>query len=88
MIGTNDINGNVEIAAAPTPLGKLIDDTGIVSNRSAAGKHVWLLDNYAAFSKDAGYRATWMSDSLHPNDAGYVVLGRAMYDAIKPFVSP
>jgi len=26
MIGTNDINGNVDVAAAPTRLGKLIDD--------------------------------------------------------------
>jgi len=24
-----------------------------------------------------------MSDSLHPNDAGYVVLGTAMYQAIR-----
>ncbi|MET0790784.1 MAG: SGNH/GDSL hydrolase family protein [Polyangiaceae bacterium] len=116
MIGTNDINGNIETANAPKRLGKLIDDIvtrapnalvvvatiiaiandgtnqkvqaynaalpGLVSTRASAGKHVVLLDNYAAFSKDSSYRTTLMYDYLHPNDAGYVVLGRAMYEAI------
>jgi len=117
MIGTNDINGNVDIAAAPTRLGKLIDDIttrapnallvvatiipiandgtnpkvqaynpalpGLVNVRAMAGKHVVFLDNYAAFSKDPSYRTTLMSNSLHPNDAGYVVLGQALYQAIR-----
>jgi lysophospholipase L1-like esterase len=117
MIGTNDINGNVDIANAPKRLGKLIDDIttrapnalvivatiipiandgtnqkvlaynaalpGVVNARAASGKHVVLLDNYAAFSKDSSYRTTLMSDYLHPNDAGYVVLGRSMYEAIR-----
>jgi len=120
MIGTNDVNGNVDIAAAPTRLGKLVDDIttrapdalvvvatiipiandgtnpkvqtynaalpALVKTRADAGKHVVLLDNYAAFSKDASYRTTLMSDYLHPNDAGYVVLGRSMYDAISAFL--
>jgi lysophospholipase L1-like esterase len=116
MIGTNDINGNFDISAAPTRLGKLVDDIttrapnalvvvatiipvgndgtnakvksydaaipGLISARASAGKHVVLLDNYAAFSKDLNYRTTLMYDYLHPNDAGYVVLGRAFYGAI------
>ena len=116
MIGTNDINGNVDVGNAPKRLGNLIDDItarapnallilatiipiandgtnqkvqaynaalpGLVNTRATAGKHVVLLDNYAAFSKDSSYRTTLMYDNLHPNDAGYVVLGRAMYDAI------
>ncbi len=116
MIGTNDINGNIDVAAAPTRLGKLIDDIttrapnallivatiipvdnegtnskvktydaaipGIVGKRAAAGKHVALVDNYAAFSKDPNYRATLMFNYLHPNDAGYEVLGRSFYGAI------
>ena len=117
MIGTNDINGNVDVANAPKRLGKLIDDIttkqpdtlvvvatiipiandgtnqkvqtynaalpGVVNARATSGKHVALLDNYAAFSKDSSYRTTLMSDNLHPNDAGYVVLGRSMYEAIR-----
>jgi len=64
---------------------------GLVNVRAMAGKHVVLLDNYAAFSKDPSYRTTLMSDYLHPNDAGYVVLGRALYQAISallPTVAP
>jgi lysophospholipase L1-like esterase len=116
MIGTNDINGNIDVGAAPTRLGKLIDDIttrapsalvvvatiipvandgtnqkvktynaalpAIVSARANAGKHVVLLDNYAAFAKTASYATTLMGDYLHPNDAGYAVLGRSFYDAI------
>lgn len=116
MIGTNDINGNVDVGNAPDRLGNLIDDiTGqapdtlvvvatiipvansgtnqrvqtynaaipeLVSSRAQAGKHVVLLDNYAAFSENPNYQTELMGDSLHPNDAGYAVLGQAFYDAI------
>ena len=43
---------------------------GLVNARATAGKHVILLDSYAAFVKDPGYRTTLMGDSLHPEDAG------------------
>jgi lysophospholipase L1-like esterase len=116
MIGTNDINGNVDVANAPSRLGSLIDDittraanalvvvatiipianagtnqkvqtynaalVGIVSARATAGKHVTLLDNYAAFAKVPNYATTIMYNYLHPNDAGYVVLGDSFYSAI------
>lgn len=116
MIGTNDINGNVDVNAAPNRLGNLIDDittrapsalvvvatiipiandgtnarvktyntalAGVVSTRANAGKHVLLLDNYAAFSKDVNYKTALMYDYLHPNDAGYAVLGRSFYSVI------
>jgi lysophospholipase L1-like esterase len=116
MIGTNDINGNIDIANAPNRLGALIDDItsgapealvvvatiipigndgtnervkaynaalpNLIASRVAAGKHVALLDNYAAFARDANYRTALMAEYLHPNDAGYVVLGEAFYGAI------
>ena len=116
MIGTNDINGNIDITNAPTRLGKLIDEIttnapstlvvvssiipttndgtnqrvqayntaipGLVNTRAAAGKHVVFLDNYAVFAKNTGYKTALMSDGLHPNDAGYVILGQAFYGAI------
>jgi len=116
MIGTNDVNGFIEIDSAPARLGALIDDITtrspnalvvvasiipianpggdarvraydaeipkLVSDRAATGKHVVFLDNYAAFSADPNYQSTLMYDYLHPNDAGYAVLGRAFYGAI------
>jgi lysophospholipase L1-like esterase len=116
MIGTNDINGNINVASAPTRLGQLIDEIiedapaalvvvasiipvansgtnqrvqtynaaipGLVNARAAAGKHVVYLDNYAAFVANPNYQTALMVDSLHPNEAGYAVLGRAFHGAI------
>ena len=116
MIGTNDINGNIDIANAPMRLGQLIDEIitgapaalvvvstiipigapnadqrtqaynaaipGLVNARVAMGKHVLLVDNYAAFAKDPSYQTTLKADGLHPNDAGYVILGQSFYSAI------
>jgi lysophospholipase L1-like esterase len=55
---------------------------GLVSARAATGKHVVFADNYAAFVKDASWASSQMADNLHPNDAGYAVLGRGFYGAI------
>ena len=119
-IGTNDINSSIDIANAPTRLGKLIDEIttnapsallvvssiiptadnntnqqvqtynaaipGLVKTRAAAGKHVVFLDNYAAFAKNANYATALMADGLHPNDAGYVILGQSFYGAIAAFL--
>jgi len=115
MIGTNDVNGNIDVANAPTRLGKLIDEItidsptalvvvasiipingtnnknamtynaaipGLVSTRATAGKHVIFVDNYAAFAKDPNYTTSEMSNYLHPNTAGYAVLGDSFYGAI------
>jgi len=120
MIGTNDINGNINVSTAPTRLGQLIDEIimdaptalvvvatiipiandgtnqripnynaaipGLVATRVAAGKHVMLVDNYAAFVRDSNFRTTLMIDNLHPNDAGYARLGQTFYDAIAPLL--
>jgi lysophospholipase L1-like esterase len=116
MIGTNDINGNINVSTAPTRLGQLIDEIvtgapnalvvvasiipiandgtnprvpnynaaipGLVATRAAAGKHVVFVDNYAALIKDTNFRTTLMVDNLHPNAAGYAVLGASFYGAI------
>ena len=117
MIGTNDINGNINVANAPTRLGQLVDEIitdapaalvvvatiipigapnadqrtqaynaaipGLVNARAAAGKHVVLIDNYAAFAKDPNYQTTLKADGLHPNDAGYAILGQSFYGEIR-----
>ena len=59
---------------------------GLVSTRAAAGKHVIFVDNYAAFIKDANYTTTEMSNYLHPNTAGYAVLGDSFFSAISAYL--
>jgi lysophospholipase L1-like esterase len=119
-IGTNDINGNDNIANAPTRLANLIDqicddapnallvvsaivpttNDGTNNNvrsyntaikekaeaAAAAGKHVVFVDNYQAFTQNSNYKTALMADSLHPNTAGYVVLGDSFYDVISSYL--
>ena len=61
---------------------------GLVATRAAAGKHVVFLNNNAAFIQDASWASTLMVDNLHPNEAGYAVLGRAFYGAISALLPP
>ena len=116
MIGTNDINGNIDVANAPKRLGQLIDEIttdapsalvvvatiipigapnadqkvqtynaaipGLVNTRASAGKHVVFLDTYTAFAANQNYQTALKADGLHPNSAGYVVLGQSFYGAI------
>jgi lysophospholipase L1-like esterase len=119
MIGTNDINGNIDRANAPTRLGNLIDDIierspdtlvvvakiipidgganpavitynasidGVVAARASNGKHVIVLDNYAAIQDEPSWKTTLLADYLHPNDAGYAVLGQSFYGAIQSYL--
>jgi lysophospholipase L1-like esterase len=119
-IGTNDINGNDNIANAPTRLANLIDqicndapnallvvsaivpttNDGTNNNvrsyntaikqkaeaAAAAGKHVVFVDNYEAFAQNSNYKTALMADGLHPNTAGYVVLGDSFYSVISSYL--
>jgi lysophospholipase L1-like esterase len=53
-----------------------------VKEAADAGKHVIFVDSYATFQADASWKTKWMGDNLHPNEAGYVVLGQMWYAAI------
>jgi lysophospholipase L1-like esterase len=53
-----------------------------VEAAAAAGKHVVFVDNYKAFTDNANFKTALMSDELHPNTAGYVVLGDSFYGVI------
>jgi lysophospholipase L1-like esterase len=120
MIGTNDVNIQLDLANAPTRLANLVDlilstdpnvllvlaqivptqDDGtnanvmtynaampqIVSTRAAAGKHIVLVDMYSAFVADANFKTDYMSDSLHPNDAGHAVMGDVWYGVLGPLL--
>jgi hypothetical protein len=119
-IGTNDINGNDNLANAPTRLANLIDQickdapnallvvSAIVPTTTdgtnnnvrsyntaikqkaeaaaAAGKHVVFVDNYQAFTQNANYKTALMADNLHPNTAGYTVLGDSFYSVISSYL--
>ncbi|MBC8132658.1 MAG: hypothetical protein H7X95_06725, partial [Deltaproteobacteria bacterium] len=65
----------------------------LVRARAAAGKHVVLVDMYQVIAGDPGFRITGrtvpnpaigpMNDWLHPNAAGYKLMGAAWYGALK-----
>jgi lysophospholipase L1-like esterase len=59
---------------------------GLVQARAAAGKHIALVDMYAAFTANASYKTALMNDDLHPNDTGYVLMAQTWYAAIKAFL--
>jgi len=58
----------------------------LVKQRADAGKHVRLVDMYGALAKLANYSTLYFSDTLHPNDAGYQVMGETWYAAIGPLL--
>jgi lysophospholipase L1-like esterase len=122
MIGTNDINVNIDVANAPTRLAALIDQIttaapsallvvaqiiptttdatntrimaynaampALINQRAAAGKHVQLVNMYAAFTANPAYKTALMTDDLHPNTAGYALLGDTWYGAISGLLPP
>ncbi len=120
MIGTNDINGNVDVQNAPNRLRALVEDItdrspdtlvvvasiipitnsgtnqrvitynagveAVVSELATSGDHVIFVDNYAAIETSPNWQGQLMADYLHPNDAGYAILGQSFYDAISGFL--
>ncbi len=122
MIGTNDINVNIDVANAPTRLAALIDQIttaapsallvvaqitptttdatntrimaynaampALINQRAAAGKHVQLVNMYGAFTARADYKTSLMTDDLHPNAAGYGLLGDTWYNTISALLPP
>lgn len=121
MIGTNDINGNLQVASAPERLGQLLDAIyaadadvlvilaqivptrsdgtnqavqtynaaipALVTERTAMGYHLILIDMYEAFARDADYKTTLLGDNLHPNDTGYARMGQTWYDTLSQYLN-
>jgi hypothetical protein len=59
---------------------------GLVQTRAAAGRHVAMVDMYGAFTADANYKTTALSDNLHPNDTGYTRMAEVWYAKIGAFL--
>jgi len=80
MVPTTDNNENTKVmaynGAMPALVKKLTD----------AGKHVILVDQYGAFTKNASFATAYMNDKLHPKDAGYVVMANTWWAAIGPLL--
>jgi lysophospholipase L1-like esterase len=120
MIGTNDINGNFDLADAPNRLGALLDSIyaadadvlvvlaqivptrndgtnqkvstynaaipTLVSERTAQGRHLILVDMYSAFTRDSNYKTALLGDDLHPNQAGYDRMAATWYQVLSPYL--
>ena len=54
----------------------------LVATRAAAGRHIVLVDMYGAFTRDANYKTTLLTDDLHPTPAGYLRMAETWYAAI------
>ena len=59
---------------------------GLIQSRAAAGKHILMVDMYAAFTANANYKTALLADDLHPNAAGYLVMAQTWYTAIQSYL--
>jgi lysophospholipase L1-like esterase len=59
---------------------------GLVQSRVAAGKHIIVVDMYGAFVANPNYATALMTDRLHPNEAGCLVMATTWYDGIKSYL--
>ncbi len=76
---TNDTtNGRVQTYNNAIP--------GLVQTRVTAGKHIVVVDMYAAFTANTNYKTALMNDELHPNNAGYMVMANTWYAAISSYL--
>ena len=71
-------------ASAVQPYNNAI--TGVVQTRAASGMHVIAVDMFTPFTANPNYQTAPMNDYLHPNDAGYVVMGDVWYAAIQSYL--
>jgi lysophospholipase L1-like esterase len=58
----------------------------VVEARVRAGRHVLLIDAYAALATRPDYKRTLMFNEFHPNDAGYALIADRWYQAVIPFL--
>jgi lysophospholipase L1-like esterase len=80
IVPTTDDAQNLEIEA----YNAAFDD--LVARRVADGKHIVIVDMYAAFTSNENYKTEYMNDELHPNYAGYEVMTETWYAAIGPLL--
>jgi lysophospholipase L1-like esterase len=68
-----DAVGNARVEAYDASIPDLI------ASRAATGKHIALVDMYAAFTANASYKTQLLQDGIHPTDAGYQLMAGTWY---------
>jgi hypothetical protein len=84
------------VVAQITPLGGFypnngVDEfnaaiVGIVQERVDAGKHLIVVDQFTRIASTPNFVAQLLPDNIHPNAAGYTILGETWYGAIEAFL--
>jgi GDSL-like lipase/acylhydrolase family protein len=59
---------------------------GIVQERVNAGKHLIIVDQFTTIAATANFVTALLPDNIHPNAAGYAIMGETWYGAIEPFL--
>ena len=58
----------------------------IVRQRATAGRHIRLMDMNTPFTSMANYSTALLADGVHPNDAGYKLMGQTWYATLSPLL--
>jgi lysophospholipase L1-like esterase len=59
---------------------------GIVQERLDAGKHLIVVDQFTRIATTDNFVAQLLPDNIHPNAAGYAIMGETWYGAIEAFL--
>jgi GDSL-like lipase/acylhydrolase family protein len=59
---------------------------GIVQQRVDAGKHLIVVDQFTRIASTPNFVAQLLPDNIHPNAAGYAIMGENWYGAIETFL--
>jgi lysophospholipase L1-like esterase len=84
------------VVARITPLGAQFPNNGveqynaaipaIVEERVSAGKHLIVVDQFTPIASTPNFVAQLLPDNIHPNAAGYALMGETWYGAIETFL--
>jgi lysophospholipase L1-like esterase len=75
---TDAVNQRIQAFDAALP--------AMIEARARAGRHVLLIDAYAALASRADYKKALMFNEFHPNDDGYALIADRWYQAVAPFL--
>jgi len=93
---TEDAPDALVVVAQITPLGGQFPNNGvdeynatipgIVQERVDAGKHLIIVDQFTRIAQTPNFVATLLPDNIHPNPAGYAIMGENWYAGIESFL--
>jgi lysophospholipase L1-like esterase len=84
------------VVAQITPLGGMFPNNGVgpynaaipglVQERVSAGKHIIVVDQFTQIASTPNFVTALLPDNIHPNAAGYAIMGGTWYGAIETFL--